>query len=450
MLLASTRVSAELLRSRITLRRVSREHLIALRPKSPELPFCNFVVRTLRIGFLVVMIGAPAVCLGQGGLSLHEAIQQAKTSPMAHEGQDRVDAANGLERQAGLRPNPRLYLQSEDLRPWANTFDFPNATEDYAYLGQMFELDRKRAKRIEVAKANVRRTEAERTLLEQQIAGRVAQAYWAAASSSRISKLLEEDMTTVDEMVRYNKERVDAGAMRGVDLLRMQIERDRLMLALEAARRDAVLTRLELFRMMGRTPDRNVLLADSIETMTPVQVPVVAVVLASRADVVAARETVTAALADVKLQKAMGVPDLDLLAGYKRNTGFNTIYTGLQVPLPFSNRNQGEIQRAHANVRLVQDQLQQLENSVRVDVAAAQEAYTRQQNIVQNVLPDMRARSGQNLAIMSEAYKTGGVDLLRYIDAERTAIEVEVSALRSLAEFQQSGLRLQLATGVQP
>jgi cobalt-zinc-cadmium efflux system outer membrane protein len=399
---------------------------------------------------LIFLIGAPPVCLGQGGLSLHDAIRQAETSPMAREGQDRVDAASGSVRQAGLRPNPRLYLQSEDLRPWANTFDFPNATEDYAYLGQTFELDRKRAKRLDVARANVRRTEAERSLLQQQISGRVAGAYWAAVSSARISKLLEEDMATIDEMVRYHKERVDAGAMRGVDLLRMQIERDRLMLTLEAARRDAVLTRLELFRQMGRLPDLNVLLTDSIETMAPIQIQTVAFVLAARADVAAAREAVAAALADVKLQKAMGVPDLDLLAGYKRNTGFNTIYTGLQIPLPFSNRNQGEIQRAQANVRLAQDQLQQLENSVRADVAAAQEAYTRQQDIVQKVLPDMRARSRQNLAIMSDAYKTGGVDLLRYIDAERTAIDVEVSALRSLAEFQQSGLRLQLATGVQP
>ena len=41
-------------------------------------------------------------------------------------------------------------------------------------------------------------------------------------------------MMAVDDMVRYHKDRVDAGAMRGVDLLRMQIERDRLVLALKS------------------------------------------------------------------------------------------------------------------------------------------------------------------------------------------------------------------------
>ena len=57
-------------------------------------------------------------------------------------------------------------------------------------------------------------------LLNQQIAGRVAAAYWTAVTSLGIEKLLEEDLHAVDEIVRYNKERVDAGAMRGIDLIR--------------------------------------------------------------------------------------------------------------------------------------------------------------------------------------------------------------------------------------
>ena len=43
--------------------------------------------------------------------------------------------------------------------------------------------------------------------------------------------MLEEDLHAVDEIVRYNKERVDAGAMRGIDLIRVQIEQARDALA---------------------------------------------------------------------------------------------------------------------------------------------------------------------------------------------------------------------------
>jgi cobalt-zinc-cadmium efflux system outer membrane protein len=88
--------------------------------------------------------------------------------------------------------------------------------------------------------------------------------------------------------------------------------------------------------------------------------------------------------------------------------------------------------------------------SVHADVTSAEEGYSRQREIVEHVLPDMRSRAQQNLAIMNDAYRTGGIDLLRYIDAERTAIDVEVSALRSLADYQQSVLRLTLAYGERP
>ncbi|MDX6457007.1 MAG: outer membrane protein heavy metal efflux system, partial [Acidobacteriaceae bacterium] len=73
---------------------------------------------------------------GQIGLSLHDAILQAQNSPSARMTQAQIDEAHGQVTQAGLRPNPRLYLQSEDLRPWANNFDFSNNTEDYGYLSQ--------------------------------------------------------------------------------------------------------------------------------------------------------------------------------------------------------------------------------------------------------------------------------------------------------------------------
>ncbi len=399
---------------------------------------------------LLTGLHRPAQGQSAAGLSLHAAIEQAQSSPQAREAQDRVDAYQGGVTQAGLRPNPRVYLQSEDIRPWADNFSFANQTEDYGELAQLFELGGKRSGRLAVARASLQQTEAERTLLLQQIAGQVAAAYWSAVVSEGVARLLEDDMQAVDAIVGYNKERVQAGAMRGVDLLRVQIERDRLQLALAAARRDVLLTRIELFKQMGREPNKEIKLTDALDAYQPIETQAIAAVLTNRADVAVAREAVGVATAEVKLQHAQGVPDLDIFGGYKRNNGTNTLYTAIQIPLPFSNRNQGEIERAKATVRLAQDRLLQLELVVRADVTAAEETYTLQQQVVQTVLPDMRSRAKQNLAIMDDAYRTGGVDLLRYLDAERTAFDIEVTALHTLAEFQQAGLRLQLAYGVRP
>lgn len=361
-----------------------------------------------------------------------------------------MDAAHGLITGAALRPNPRLYLSSEDIRPWSSDFSFANNTEDYGYLAQLIELGGKRSRRLGLARATYTQTKSERTLLLQQIAGHVSAAYWTAVTSQGIVSLLQQDMKAVEEIVVYNKKRVDAGATRGVDLIRVQIERDRLQLALEAAQRDATLSRIDLFKQMGQQPQASVELTDRLDSSAPIEAQAVATILAARVDLTVARDAVAIAQANLKLQRSLGVADVDVLAGYKRNSGADTLYSSVQIPLNFRNRNQGEVERAQATVSLQQDRLLQMELAVKADVEAAQQAYLHQQKIVHEVLPDMRARASQNLAIMDDAYRTGGVDLLRYLDAERTAFDIEVSALRTLAEFQQSAVRLQIAYGVQP
>ncbi len=301
-----------------------------------------------------------------------------------------------------------------------------------------------------LAEAQLSEARAQEQTVRFTIVGRVAAAYWNAAVLAQTVTLLAEDMQAVEEMVRYHQERVDAGAMRGVDLLRMQMERDRLEMTLRSAERDAAQARMELYRQMGRPAGGEVTLTDPVEAILPVTPAPVATVLARRADLEEARQAVIAAEADVKLQKANGVPDPDLIGGYKRNSATNTGYGSLQIPLPFRNRNQGEIQRAEAGVRLAQENLAALDLQVRAEVAEAEENYRREQEIVNEVLPDMRAKAKENLRLMTEAYRIGGVDLLRYLDAERSEFDVEVSALRTFADLQQAAVRLQLSYGVQP
>ena len=386
----------------------------------------------------------------QSRLSLHQAIQIAQNSPAARIGRSEVDAMHGVVKQAGSRPNPRLFVQSEDLRPWAKDYTFSQNTEDYAYVSQTLETDGKRSNRVHLAEARLDQTEAQRVLQLQQLDGRVAASYWNAVSTTRISELMQQDLSAVDEVIRYQQDRVNAGAMRGVDLVRTQMERDRLSMALEAARREAQTARVELARRIGLQLADDVELTDSLEAIDQVPKQSLDEILARRADVTMAHQAVAAAEADLKLQKSMGVPDVDLVGGMKRNLSDNTLFMGVQVPLPLWNRNQGETQRARASLRSAQEQLEQTVFAVKQDVATATATYEQERSTIQTTLPEARERARQNLSIMSDAYVSGGVDVLRYLDAERTEIEVEAGAFRALAEFHQAAVQLRLAYGVEP
>lgn len=388
-------------------------------------------------------------------LSLHEAVEAALNSPQAQAAEARTDEARGQVKQAGLRPNPRLFLQSEDWRPWDSDYDFGSQTEDYAFVSQTLETAGKRNRRVELGRAQLAQAEAEQRNAQLTLTAGVAAAYYNTVLLRRVAELLEQDMRTVDEMVRYHQQRVNEGAMRGVDLLRMKIERDRLLLALRAAERDAAQAQLELFKQMGRAPSAQMLeLTDRLEiapSSSPAVQPLsVEQVLAQRPDLQVLRAAVKTAESDVALQHSLRVPDLDLVGGYKRNSNVNTGYSALQFDLPFRNRNQGEIERAQAALRYARDTLAAAEVRVRAEVAQREESYQQEQDIVEHVLPDMRANAQQNLSLLTEAYRLGGVDLLRFLDAERTAFEVEVSALRTIADLRQAAVRLQLSYGERP
>lgn len=404
-----------------------------------------------RLAWLHLLVQVTAVTAVAESLSLHDAVEAAQNSPQARIAAAQTEEVRGQLRQAALGPNPRLFLQSEDWRPWGSDFDFGSQTENYAFLSQTLETSGKRGKRIAAGRARLAQAEAEEQAVRLNLVTRVAGAYSQAVVLRRITLLLEDDMQAVDKMVLYDQQRVDAGAMRGVDLLRMKVERDRLLLALRTAQREATQGQLELLKQMGSAPSTERLeLTDPVDSIRPIAPMPVEQVLAQRPDLQVHREAVKLAEADLAVQRAARVPNLDLIGGYKRNNTFNTGYSALQIDLPFRNRNQGEIDRGEAAVRLARSSLEATELRVRGEVAQSEESYRQQRDIVEHTLPEMRANAQQNLSLLTEAYRIGGVDLLRFLDAERTAFDVEVSALRTLLEYRQSALRLQLSYGEQP
>ena len=65
-------------------------------------------------------------------------------------------------------------------------------------------------------------------------------------------------------------------------------------------------------------------------------------------------------------------------------------------------------------------------------------------------LPGMGDRAVRNAAIIDDAYRSGGTDLLRFLDAERLLIETRLLSIQTWAEYQRSVVSLRLAYGEQP
>jgi outer membrane protein, heavy metal efflux system len=419
--------------------------------------------RLLRLGqvllaaALIFQAFLPAVLAEQTDLSLGSALDQARMqNPQLAMARAKVSEAEGMREQAGLIPNPSLYATSENTPlGGSQPFTFGNDTDDYVYLIQKIELGGKRGRRVALASENIGQMSIQSEVAMHQLLARVATAYWMAAGSASLDQLYKREVNTLDDIVAYNAARVQKGATPEAELIRIQLESDRLKgqarLAAEQARRSLI----ALYREMGATalPD-SVAFADRIDDLTEIRPPDLQTVLRERPEMRAAREGVKQAEANFDLQRANAVPDPQLMAGYKRFsgskpfTGQNTLFFGFQVPLPIFDRNQGQIAAAQAKVMGAKDAVKDQEIAIRAEVESALSDYESRRQALLKVLPRMAKRAAESDQIAAGAYRMGGADILRFLDATRLDIETQVLLVQTFIDYHVSVVNVELVTGM--
>jgi cobalt-zinc-cadmium efflux system outer membrane protein len=393
-----------------------------------------------------------AAALAQTPLSLDQALAEALSKhPAIAAAAARIDSARGLARQAGLAPNPKLILQHENARPYGGTSQiFWRDTDSFAYLQQTFETAGRRTRRVAAARAGIARAEAYRELERQQIAARVRSAYWSAAGATAVLELLGESRTNFQRIIEYHEARVKEGAMAEVDLLRVKLEGDRLDVALNTARLASEKSMIQLLREMGRVEFDPVALSDRIQAERPAVSADAAKAVSDRAEVRVARAEVETVRLTAGIQQAAATPNVDALLGYKRTLGFSSIIGGVQFDLPFRNRNEGNIEAALSETRAAEANAAATEAVVRAEVASAQREVEIRARQIRSTLEPMLAQARRASDIARAAYREGGADLLRLLDAERIRLETEQVHLQTLAEYRQSLAALESAMGVLP
>jgi outer membrane protein TolC len=394
--------------------------------------------------FLLMFAGS---CLAQQPLSLADAIQQGlNRRPELKAAAARARGSESLTRQAGLLPNPRLIFQSENLR--TTNFDYGQDADTFLYASQVIETSGRRGARVDLAKLAAGRTRFEEQQLRRDVALQVAQAYWNAVATDAVFTRYKENTEYFRQIVEYHEARLREGKVAEVDVIRVRLEGQRLGAAADNAKLDAEKARLELARNIGSGSYDWQLTDDLTRLESPRTVngdPA-----AARVESKLAAQSLLQARSALKLERANGRPDLDALFGYKRTQGMNTALAGLQLNLPLFNRNQGATGAAQANVQAAEQDAESTQLLLRSELEIARREYETRRRQVEISFRPLREQAVQISNISRAAYKEGGIDLLRLIDAERLRIESEIALIRSLNDYHKSVAELERAEGVEP
>jgi len=407
------------------------------------------------LALLLFLLQLSTPCHAQSGLSLQESVNKALESRASLKAEaERVSIAQGLERQAELIANPVFQFENQNLRPGQT---YTRDVDTYAYLTQPLDVLGKRKQRIAVAEEGVNRTQAGYELAKWQVMLSVKLSYWEARGAQEKRDLLKATVENFQKIIDYQSAQLSVGAISEQDLLRVQLEGERLKIAGNLAVIEATRARVRLLKEMGQTDFSAVLLTEPLDANLSAIEPIdIGQVLAQRIEMKVANAAVEEAQAKARLQDVSARPDLNVLYGYKRTqlvdatSGANTATAGLQITLPITDRNQGNRAAASAEVRRQQQLFAATEAGVRADYFGALQEYQLRRSEVVETLQPLREHARTISEIAQAAYAKGGTDLLRLLDAQRAQLDAELAYVQGMTEYQQSISNLQAAEGVGP
>lgn len=359
-----------------------------------------------------------------------------------------TESARQMRMQAGALPNPRFFYQSENLRPG---MDFASNVDTYAYGSQVLEISGKRGARIGAAQANVAGANLDLEMQKRNVEFAVAQAYWEALRLAYLRKLAEESEGFYREILDYHQKRFEEGKLAAVDLMRVRLEHARAQTQLEASRLAEAQGLQRLATEMGLPVAEAWTFKTDFEAMnTPRQEAMADKASEQRIEVQLARQRLEAARANLSVQQAQGRPDLDVLFGYKRTADRNTMLAGMQMNLPLFDRNRSGVQAASSDISASRETLTGVELRTQSELNLARIAFTTWKQQVEGLYAPMLAQSKEIASVSRAAYREGGMDLLRLLDAERLRVDTQTAWAQALGNYHQSVLAVDYAAGLEP
>ena len=327
-----------------------------------------------------------------------------------------------------------------------------------------------RGARVSRANAELRAAQSDAIFARQQLGLEAAAAYYRTALAQLQVATTRELLGWLDTLSVYNRSRVQEGVAAEADLLRSELERDRI--AGEAAMQEAELARARatlasylapsspaIDELIVAVDDAPFSLPDFARNSAPTTAATpgtarssVTASLDARPDVRAARERVAASNAAVASERSMLIRQLGATIGTMQTGHTSSMIAGVSVPVPLFDQNRGEIERASAERDVATYELASHERVANAELRGAADAARiltdRASMLARHDSSSFLARADESRRIALGAYREGAVPLFQVIDAARLWVEARMTYYQVITAQQQSVLALIVAQGL--
>jgi len=397
---------------------------------------------------LIIMVFFSPQAQAENTLKLEQAYMLVLSqNPQVRSYKARYMAAEGNRLQQSLRLNPEAFFEVEDFAVKGPRDGF-EATQYTLGIEQQFEIAGKRTKREKVADLDKEHARQEALAAIEAILAQTEAAYMRVAIAQERLNLAGKRIALTNETLEIVKKRVSAAKSADIQHTKTEIEVAAADVEKRKAEKELLMAKMTLANLMNVPVLEQSITADLSMLPDVPQRTVIMQALEKTPMSIMSRLSVTRQEAAIDLARANGVPDPTFGLGVRRFAQDDTtaLLAIISIPIPISNRNQGRIAEAKANLLAAQsDQevqrlgLTKLAMEIWYRLVNAREEALEYQN---NILP-----SAQRAYEQAEyGFNRGAFSFLDLLDSQRTLFNVQDKHLESLDDFYEAKAQVDLLT----
>jgi len=332
-----------------------------------------------------------------------------------------VDATKALIQQARLWDNPVLSTDQNLYSRGAGFFNHTNGGgQVFAQISQTFKTAGKRGKQIILAQDDASIQQAQFNDLLRNLHYNMLLDFSQLNNLIEQNKIFQYEVASSNNLVKAITTAYGVGNSSLRDVVRLQA----LAFGLEndLAENNRQINELENdLKTLLVVKETTFIKPDITTSVNPVSLNVAALIdsaKANRGDYQASKTAFQQAGHNLTYQKALAVPDLSIGVDYDRNSNYVPNYYGLAVslPLPFFNRNQGNIKSAKFNIQNQENVFKNSNLQVRNDVVTAVEQYNLSLQLFSKNNVEFYNTYDKLFGSMVQAYRSRQLGLVEFID----------------------------------
>lgn len=338
-----------------------------------------------------------------------------------------VEKAKAEVITAKLFDNPEFSYENVFYNPETKKY-FQTSSVDgqgqyQAQLSQLFRLAGKRNKNIQLAKSGVTLASFEFADFVRTLRYSLRTNYHSLYCKQQSVKVYDAELGSLKNLLNVYKSQLEKGNIAEKEVLRIQS----LLYTLQAEQA-AVLNEIEdmqneLRQLLGvsvntvvvpENYDKKVLTTlDGINYSSLLDSA-----LMNRPDLNASKTSIDYSAVNLKLQKAMAVPDLTVSAVYDLQGSYIKHYNGIGVSfsLPFFNRNQGAVKQAKFQVEQQKSETEVLQNQIKQDLSASYKSAVRLADLYKSIDPAFKDDFSKLIEQVNKNFQKRNIGMLEFID----------------------------------